>query len=123
MDTFFAQAHGIERSLQVKGTIDDATPELACLCLGDNLQIVDRIREGLGTDLLCTVDERDARFLDAQSVADVVHIMNLLATLGLCGHGNDGCIGKEEQLFIFGNLGHRHMGEHMTRTDDAILLI
>ena len=53
----------------------------------------------------------------------IVHIVNLLTALGLGGYGYHSCIGEEEQFLVFGNLGHRHMGQHMTRTEDAVLFI
>ena len=123
MDALFAQADRVERGLQIQRAVDDATPELSRLCLGDDLEIVDGIWEGLGTHFLSTVDERDTGLLDSKRMTDIVHIVNLLTALGLGGYGYHSCIGEEEQFLVFGNLGHRHMGQHMTWTEDAVLLI
>jgi hypothetical protein len=49
--------------------------------------------------------------------------MDLLATLGIGGHGDDGGIGEEEELLVLRDLGHRDVGEHMAWAQDAILLV
>ena len=68
MDAFLTETDAVERGLQIQRTIDDATSELTRLGLSDDLQIVDGIGEGLGADLLGTMDEGDTRFLDAEGV-------------------------------------------------------
>ena len=123
MNAFLTQADTVERCLQIERAVNDTTPELTCLSLSNDLQIVDGIGEGLSADLLGTMDERDARLFDAKGVTNVIHIVNLLATLALCWHGDNSCISEEEQFLILGNLSHRHMGEHVARTQDAVLLI
>ena len=70
-----------------------------------------------------TVDERDAWFLDTKSVTDIVDVMNLLATLGLCRYRYHSRISKEQQLLILGYLGHCHMGEHMTGAHNSVFLV
>ena len=122
-DTLLTQTDAVERRLQVKWTVDDATAELARLRLGDNLQVVLRVGERLLADLLGAMDERDAWFLDAQSVTDVVDIAYLLTALCLCGNGDNSSISEEEQLLVFGNLGHTDMRQHPAGTQDARLLI
>ena len=122
-DAFLTEAHAVEGGLEVEGTVDDAAAEGARLGLGDDLEVIDGIGEGLGADLLGTVDEGDAGLLDAEGVADVVDIVDLLAALGLGGHGDDGGVGEEEELLVLGDLGHRNMGEHVARAQDAILLV
>ena len=96
MDALFAQADRVERGLQIQRAVDDATPELSRLCLGDDLEIVDGIWEGLGTHFLSTVDERDTGLLDSKRMTDIVNIVNLLTALGLGGYGYHSCIGEEE---------------------------
>ena len=69
------------------------------------------------------MDEGDTRFLNAEGMTHIVHIVNLLAALGIGRHRDDGGIGEEEQLLVFGNLSHGDMGEHMARTQDTRLTI
>ena len=56
-------------------------------------------------------------------MTDIIHIVDLLTALTLCGYGYHCRISEEEQFLVFGNLRHRHMGEHMAWTKDAVLLI
>ena len=56
-------------------------------------------------------------------MTDIIHIVNLLTALSLSRHRDNGGISKEEHLLVSGNLGHRHMGEHMAWAQDAVLLI
>ena len=69
------------------------------------------------------MDERDARLLDAQGMADIVHVAYLLAALSLRGDGYDGGIGEEEKLLVLGNLGHADVCQHMAGAQDAVLLV
>ena len=123
MDAFLAKADAVKGRLQVEGSVDDAASELACLGLGDDLQIVDGIRKDLGADFLGTMDQRDTRLLDAEGVADVVHIVYLLTALGVGRHRYDSGIGEEEQLLILRNLSHRDMCQYMSRAQYARLTI
>ena len=123
LDTFLVQRHAVEGCLQVKGTIDDASPKLSTLGLGNDFEVVDGIGESLGADFLGTVDERDAWFVNAQGMTDVVHVTNLLATLCRGGDRDNGSIGEEQQFLVLGNLGHSDMCQHMALAEDTVLLV
>ena len=96
MDTFLTQRDTVERCFQIERTVNNATSELTGLCLGNDVEIVGGIGKCLGTDLLGTVNQRDAWLLNTQTVTDIVHILNLLTTLGWGGDGDDSRISEEE---------------------------
>ena len=97
--------------------------ELSALSLGNNFQIVYGVGECLGTHLLSAMDERDSWLLNAQRMADIVHVSYLLSALSGCGYWNDGSIGEEQQLLVLRNLSHGHMGQHMALAQNALFLV
>ena len=123
LDAFLTEADAIERRLEVQWTVDDATSKGPCLCLGNDFKVVDGVGERLGADLLGAMDERDAWLVDAQSVTDIVHVVNLLTALFRGGDGNNSSIGKEQQFLVLWNLGHSDMRQDMPPADDAVLLV
>lgn len=74
-------------------------------------------------DMLGTVDERDARAVDAHAVAEGGEIAGLADALFLGGIRYDGGIAVCHQFVIAGHLCHGGMGKHLATAQQTHLLV